>query len=455
MEASDRKNEVETKTSEIKEIVANLNESCKSICKIIYQNNFGTGFFIKLYKDEKELLCLMSNEHVITKDMIESKATINIKYNYEKKWIKIKLDEKERFIKYDKEMDFTIVEIKPEDKIKDKYFLLPCINDIDYKDKDIYIVQYPEGKNLSYSQGKIKTIDNYELSYDASTKSGSSGSPILLKNTTEVIGIHKQGSNYKKENYGTLINSIERFLNYKKIVYSDGKYYIGELLNNQLHGKGILYYKDGKIEYDGDFIKGKREGKGKYIWEDGQYYIGQWVNNLRHGKGIEYYKNGTIKYVGDFNNGKLEGYGKYIYEDGEYYIGQWLNNLKHGKGILYHNNGTIWYDGEWVENKKEGNGKFTYENGNYYIGQWLNNKEHGKGKFFDKNNNIQYEGDVANGSLEGKGKFIFENGNYFIAEFLNGSPKGIVKVYDKNGNFIYDAEYDNEKAGNNFILSKK
>ena len=423
-----------------------MNESCKSICKIIYQNNFGTGFFIKLYKDEKELLCLMSNEHVITKDMIESKVTINIKYNYEKKWIKIKLDEKERFIKYDKEMDFTIVEIKPEDKIKDKYFLLPCINDIDYKDKYIYIVQYPEGKNLSYSQGKIKTIDNYELSYDASTKSGSSGSPILLKNTTEVIGIHKQGSNYKKENYGTLINSIERFLNYKRIVYSDGKYYIGELLNNQFHGKGILYYKDGKIEYDGDFIKGKREGKGKYIWEDGQYYIGQWVNNLKHGKGIEYYKNGTIRYVGDFNNGKLEGYGKYIYEDGEYYIGQWLNNLKHGKGISYHNNGTIWYEGEWVENKKEGYGKFTYENGNYYIGQWLNNKEHGKGKFYDKNNNIQYEGDVANGSLEGKGKFIFENGNYFIGEFLNGSPKGIVKVYDKSGKFIYDDRFDNEKA---------
>ena len=198
MEASDRKNEVETKTSEIKEIDVNLNKSCKSICKIIYQNNFGTGFFIKLYKDEKELLCLMSNEHVIRKDMIESKETINIKYNYEKKWIKIKLDEKERFIKCNKEMDFTIVEIKPEDKIKDKYFLLPTLNDIDYINKDIYIVQYPEGKNLSYSQGKIKTIDNYELSYDASTKSGSSGSPILLKNTTEVIGIHKQGSNYKK-----------------------------------------------------------------------------------------------------------------------------------------------------------------------------------------------------------------------------------------------------------------
>ena len=42
----------------------------------------------------KELHCLMTNEHVITKDMIESKETIDIKYNYEKKWIQIKLEEK-------------------------------------------------------------------------------------------------------------------------------------------------------------------------------------------------------------------------------------------------------------------------------------------------------------------------------------------------------------------------
>ena len=181
MEDNDRRNEVETANSQIKEIDLNLIEVCKSICKIIYKNKFGTGFFIKLYKNEKELLCLMTNEHVIEKDMIESKEIIDVKYNCEKKWIKIKLDEKERFIKYDKEMDFTIIEMKADDKIKDKYFLLPNINNLDYKNKEIYIVQFPEGKNLSHSDGKIKEIIDFELIYDASTKSGSSGSPILLK----------------------------------------------------------------------------------------------------------------------------------------------------------------------------------------------------------------------------------------------------------------------------------
>ena len=223
MEINERQNEVEIKNSEIKEIDIHLHEVLKSVCKIIYQNRFGTGFLIKLYKEEKELFCLMTNEHVVTKEMIEKKETINIKYNYEKKWIKIKLDENKRFILYNKEVDITIIEIN--DKIREKYFLLPNISsNIDYINKEIYIVQYPEGKNLSYSEGKIKNIDDYELIYDASTKFGSSGSPILLKNTSEVIGIHKQGSKSRKENYGDLIQFIIRLLNAKKEVYENGEW---------------------------------------------------------------------------------------------------------------------------------------------------------------------------------------------------------------------------------------
>ena len=54
-----------------------------------------------------------------------------------------------------------------------------------------------------------------------------------------------------------------------------------------------------------------------------------------HGKGIIYYKNGNIKYECDFINGKFEGNGKRIFKNGEYYIGQWKNGLRHGKGKLY------------------------------------------------------------------------------------------------------------------------
>ena len=296
-------NEVKFKNSEIKKLDMNLHKVLKSVCKIMCQNGVGTGFFIKLYKDEKELLCLMTNEHIISKEMIESNEIIDVKYKNEQKWLRIKLDEKERYILNNKEMDITIVEIISKDKIKDKFFLLPNINNnIDYINKKIYIVQYPEGNDLSYSEGKIKEIKNYNLIYDASTQSGSSGSPILLKDTTKVIGIHKRGNSHKKENRGTLIYSFIQILNCKKKIYKNGEYYIGEMLQGLKHGKGFEYYNNGNIKYDGNFINDKYEGEGKKVYESGNYYIGQWLKGLKHGKGIDYHKNGDIMYDGYFIN---------------------------------------------------------------------------------------------------------------------------------------------------------
>ena len=49
-------NEVKFQNSEIKKLDMNLHKVLKSVCKIIYQNQVGTGFFIKLYKDDKKLL---------------------------------------------------------------------------------------------------------------------------------------------------------------------------------------------------------------------------------------------------------------------------------------------------------------------------------------------------------------------------------------------------------------
>ena len=176
-------------------------------------------------------------------------------------------------------MDITIIEMKDKIKEEDFYLIPNTNNNVEYKNKDIYIPQYPGGRDLSYSEGKIINVNNDEIIYNASTKKGSSGSPILLKNTTEVIGIHKEGSIKRQENYGTLMNSIIQLLNSKRKVYENGVFYIGQFMNGLRHGKGILYYKNGNIKYEGDFVNDKYEGNGKYIWENGEYYIGQfWMD---------------------------------------------------------------------------------------------------------------------------------------------------------------------------------
>ena len=100
------------------------------------------------------------------------------------------------------------------------------------------------------------------------------------------------------------------------------------------------------------FLNYKFEGNVKYIYDDEQYYIGQFKNGLKDGKGTLYYKNGNIEYEGDFKKGKYDGEGKYIYESGDYYIWQFKEGLCHGKGKEYDKNGNIISEGEWNYDNK-------------------------------------------------------------------------------------------------------
>ena len=158
--------------------------------------------------------------------MIENNNEIEVYYDNQKERIKIVLDNRERFIRNfkDKKLDYTVVEILLKDNIDKKYFLLPNLdyNTDNYKslnNKKIFIVQFPEGNKLSHSSGNIIKIENYELAHKVSTEPGSSGSPIFLIETTKVIGIHKSGDKYIKENYGDFIFPIIKILD--KINHKD------------------------------------------------------------------------------------------------------------------------------------------------------------------------------------------------------------------------------------------
>ena len=189
----------------------------KSLCKIIIPKRLSSGFLIKLFKKKEDFFCLIASEHVINREMIEQRKTIDIYYDSEDKLVEIQLNPEERFIKdfRDETIDATVIEILPKDNIPKDYFLLPLIDYMDNYNKlvgkDISIIQYPKGK-LNYSFGKIIGLTQsetlkYEFSHDASTDEGSSGSPIFLKGTTKVLGIHKGfiSSQQKKENNGDFI----------------------------------------------------------------------------------------------------------------------------------------------------------------------------------------------------------------------------------------------------------
>ena len=453
----------------------------RSVCTIYYYDENGdqvggSGFFIKLETndDNKPLRCLMSNEHVITKEIINLNKTIDVYYDDQRGKIKIKLDKNERMIRDFRYLgiDATIVEILEKDRVQNDLFLLPYIafNEgyQELKDKDIYIVQYPAGRGLSYSEGKIFEIDEmtYQIMHKSSTKGGSSGSPICLKGSKHIIGIHKQGSkNFNCGNFiKPIVDSIKRGLNYGvttyndatyegeymdkisegkgKITYKNKEYYIGNWRYYKKNGKGVLFYKDDKIKYTGDFVEDYYEGFGKYIESKGNYYVGNFLYGVKFGEGKEY-KNDVLVYEGMFANDKYEGEGKYYLSNSNItYIGHFENGLMNGKGKIY-KNGEFIFEGNFKDDRFAENSKISLFNGKYIFCQY-NNEFKGTGKIFNKDGTLEYEGDIVKFQKHGKGILYMEDGIY-KGEFKDNMKDGEGTIYDLNGNIIFEGNFKNNE----------
>ena len=168
------KNEIEIKKEGIlkgqgnpvskKEIIELFNME-KSMCKIFYEkieNNEikkgkASGFFCEI--DEFPIKYgLFTNNHVLDENDIKKGKIINIECLNELSYIKkkIKLDGKRR-VYTNIELDYTCIEIYQSDGFKDYFKIDPILfNNKKYlNNSDIFILQYPDGNELSFSYGKV------------------------------------------------------------------------------------------------------------------------------------------------------------------------------------------------------------------------------------------------------------------------------------------------------------
>ena len=201
---------------------------CNSIVRIEFdgQKKTSTGFFMKIDINNKTYNCLLTCNHSITEEDVNSYKIINIlsgPSNKEKK-VKLNLDKNERFIIYMEQLDVTIIEILLKDKIKDKKFLYPDLNYkngyAQYINTHIYTGGYPNvdiyNNQRHISSGKIEKIENGIIIHNCDTRYGSSGSP-LIDNNKRVIGIHYGSNKEKTKNEGTFIGNILEELNSKNL----------------------------------------------------------------------------------------------------------------------------------------------------------------------------------------------------------------------------------------------
>ena len=198
----------------------------KSICKIIKDTGYDIydiGFFCKIKYPNKynEIYCLITNNHVITKDMLIYKENIEIKLN--NKEIKISLNLYRR-IWTNEEIDFTCIEIIKEDniigiinpfEIDDNCYNIKY-NKKEYDRRGIVIPGIKE-KEIEIPQGIIYYIKNEKLFFhNCNTEDGFSGGPIILINNLKIIGIHKGYEEKNKKNIGIYFKEIIGKINEEK-----------------------------------------------------------------------------------------------------------------------------------------------------------------------------------------------------------------------------------------------
>lgn len=261
---------------------------------------------------------------------------------------------------------------------------------------------------------------------------------VVLPQTPRFAGDYlacKRNTNlYLNFNSWPQLSAIQKS-DFAMIEYDNGTY-IGHILSGQKHFWGSFVWKQGVFKdcrYEGEFVKGKLEGRGVMAYNNGRFYVGEFKANAPDGMAFEQYENGD-KYVGHFSKGLKSGHGVYTYSNGEVYEGKFEANRPSGHGRLTISK-TSFYEGQFKNGKCNGQGKYKYANGDVYEGQWQESIKHGRGVYRYACGDV-YEGEFVNGLRHGRGKLTLSSGEVYDGGWENDHKSGEGKYTTADGEIV-------------------
>ena len=153
-----------------------------------------------------------------------------IKIVYQNKEKVLEITKKRKYF-INKRLGYALIEILPEDGIKNFFRIIDKKFFDNYKELDFFLLQYYEGKEIGFSNGEvvgIEDVDNIIL-HNCPRVNGSGGAPLILRvNQSQVIGMHfgilNNRRNNRAINYASSIISIINDIKNKSTIFKDIDY---------------------------------------------------------------------------------------------------------------------------------------------------------------------------------------------------------------------------------------
>lgn len=168
-----------------------------------------------------------------------------------------------------------------------------------------------------------------------------------------------------------------------RVRYVSGEWYDGDWVNGRRHGRGVRVMADG-TRFDGEWFLGQFHGNGVKVTPTGEVWEGNWRYGVQVGESKQWIPkmHGNIEFAGTVFGGMWHGHGWCSYSNGDVYEGEFGGGHMHGFGVCIYDNGEQ-YKGYWRLGKRHGQGKLWCEDGTTYEGPFEDDKRHGIGYVVD------------------------------------------------------------------------
>ena len=303
----------------------------------------------------------------------------------------------------------------------------------------------PNGKGVLY-------VDGGKIQYKGTFKNGvlEGDGQIIFENGDTLECIFENG---KIKNRGI---AHYRRLNVKPQNYTkmgwQGGLYIGQVHFEKPDGAGVLYLNNGAIKYEGIFVEGRLEGKGKIIFDSGETL----ECIFKHGKIIEYIKpKEKVKEQPEKQQDNNVPSVASLFAQFSHLADIWRYMPQYGQ--CKHRQEPRQEDDVKLESHIILHAECLYDTDRKlrYYGQMRNGKPYGLGMAFDEKGHLQYKGSFVDGVPHGSGYVFSDNGKLFCElQFVNGICQDThVKLYKTDGvkveatqnNLLYDGTIVNNK----------